>query len=950
MPTRAIITGIITLIIVAALGLGLYLVQQQTRTRSSADSSLAITQIQASCDANGDPRVHLAWSYPGGDATYFSVVREQIGNQSGRTDTDPMAQRATLTPDRRHFNDSGASPSQNARSDDGSQTVIGGTKGLKANTIYRYRIYERYDGSKSSAPADITVPNCANAERYAYCAVDTTVNGQTTAISWGGASTGGAAARLWIRPNAGNNYSPPNPIRVVNQIDAGAGGVQLTNYQLAECNTPGGSSACPTAANRSLTLSNMAPGTYRVFCDIVKESDAYCSSNGFTGPFTCEGNTSGSPSYRTITIQAPPTPTPSPTPTPTPQPPAAPRPPVGGTENHPPVLGTLTINSAKVIPNGTTQYTMTVLTNDLQGATDTTSQYLIINHQGEHAGQHRGYIGWSTENFPDWNNKIKDNRQIDCTGGGKGAVEATLGAQYINLISCATTAVGDTRTVSFVVTFNNTFTTPVNNLISSYTRDSKGANSNWVTTANSSFNIEAAAAPQSPTTTQSPPPQEESSLPPVTHYRISETKQNLLACRNKQDGIALEPTGFDCTKQPYTVNQQFGYKFQQKNPGPVTLYVDFIQVKADGTEIGQIQSTTLQLGESTPLITGISCSADITGKGLAINIKGRNFGQKPDNLSVIWSDQTATATVNTGSATEISAVLQHEQVSLADGTAYTIKFSRADGSIAQGTCSVGGAKLAMNARMVCRAPSTQDLTGVEFTLAEAKTGGQVLPTQTVTIDKNGVVQNLDVTLTPGACYRVSVKAPNKSVRRTYQFQAQEGTTNLSNLFLPIGDIAPVGGDGRINTADRSDLIRQWGLTSFTPASQGAATTKTGDFNNDGVINSYDFSCMVRDFNASDDPIATAGPIVNDDQLAIACGQLVSTPTPSPSQISSPTASISPSASASPFTTSPSPTPCIGRDVLSPGYNDATKQCKVFPNSCMPDGWTRGACPSGYTNI
>jgi hypothetical protein len=69
------------------------------------------------------------------------------------------------------------------------------------------------------------------------------------------------------------------------------------------------------------------------------------------------------------------------------------------------------------------------------------------------------------------------------------------------------------------------------------------------------------------------------------------------------------------------------------------------------------------------------------------------------------------------------------------------------------------------------------------------------------------------------------------------------------FILPIGDIAPkTGPDGKINTADRSELTVQWRVLGTQN------TARTGDFNKDTKVNSVDWACMRYDFNKEDEVI------------------------------------------------------------------------------------------------
>ena len=143
-----------------------------------------------------------------------------------------------------------------------------------------------------------------------------------------------------------------------------------------------------------------------------------------------------------------------------------------------PTVTGATINPKPVNPDGASQYSITVTATDGNNGSAIASQYAMVNYQGTNAGTYRGYVGWSTHNFP---YATQIGPAISCAGGGQALKLDNFGTPYINLISCSTSVSGNTRTTTFVVSFNSSFTTPTaNNTISTWAADSTDyLNSGW---------------------------------------------------------------------------------------------------------------------------------------------------------------------------------------------------------------------------------------------------------------------------------------------------------------------------------------------------------------------------------------------------------------------------------------------------------------------------------------
>jgi len=85
------------------------------------------------------------------------------------------------------------------------------------------------------------------------------------------------------------------------------------------------------------------------------------------------------------------------------------------------------------------------------------------------------------------------------------------------------------------------------------------------------------------------------------------------------------------------------------------------------------------------------------------------------------------------------------------------------------------------------------------------------------------------------------------------------------------------------------LVRQWSLTTDV-------TGRSGDFNRDSRINTFDMTCMKNSFNQAVDPEPTAGVL---QPSASATPGPTSTPGPTPTATPGPTTTPNPTATPGP---------------------------------------------------
>lgn len=358
----------------------------------------------------------------------------------------------------------------------------------------------------------------------------------------------------------------------------------------------------------------------------------------------------------------------------------------------------------------------------------------------------------------------------------------------------------------------------------------------------------------------SPPPSGGGTVTTVS-YKIAESP----------DELSSSPE-IPYPSEPVVVN----FEFKDKTPGKKFVWAEF---KASSGKTSRHSSEITLLGPNPGII---ACKVSVEGQNVVFEITGANFG----------SDR---GTVNSGSSTLQIQDWKNDKIKVSGGSTQTgqatpITLTNADGQKAEGNCSALS-QLSLGAKTFCRAPSKHDQDNVEIALIDEdnKKGKEK-----VRIDKDGTVQNLQTKLVEGKKYKVSLKAP-KSLRRQAEFTASSGTTNLPNFILPVGDIFPQDtGDGKINALDKAELNRQWVIAQ-------PASGRSGDFNQDNAINSFDWACMRYDFGQESVVEPTDPPQKDDPKFCAA--------------------------------------------VITPAKNKQTGECKAFPTACIPEGWEKVAsCP------
>ncbi len=338
-------------------------------------------------------------------------------------------------------------------------------------------------------------------------------------------------------------------------------------------------------------------------------------------------------------------------------------------------------------------------------------------------------------------------------------------------------------------------------------------------------NFIAQAQTATPSASNSPSPV--ASAPATTSYRLAETQAGLSSA-----------SWISYNSSPIVTN------FTVSNtPGTKEIWVQFINPSG--------QSLTdhipaFELLPPSPTISGVNCTMDITNKNLKVTVTGTNLGL---TKGTVTANGTAMEVASWDNST-IVGLLTSSTIPTT-GQKYSVIVKRADllQSTAQ-TCQVNTSAVSLGARVFCRAPGKFDVSNVVVTIAPLETPDKKVE-ETVTIDKDGVIQGIKTKLQIGQQYIITAKAP-KTLRRNTTITAQEGTTVVNTndgkpFILPIGDIAPSTPDGQINGLDRAELVKQWRVLSSS-----ASGTLTADFNQDNKVNSIDWACMKYDFNSKDD--------------------------------------------------------------------------------------------------
>ena len=324
----------------------------------------------------------------------------------------------------------------------------------------------------------------------------------------------------------------------------------------------------------------------------------------------------------------------------------------------------------------------------------------------------------------------------------------------------------------------------------------------------------------------------------------------------------LDDNSGQFVEAPYTQSAlTLPYSFKDKSLGTKQIWVKFFGRGSSGENTVSEPQGPFEIEIVSPDPTfnvtggGVACDLSVDG-GVRFTLTGKYFGAAQGRNGSVKSGQNALRIDSWGDTT-ISGTLDQ---SGANGQDFPVILTRDDGAATDSTiCSVATSALQLGANFFCRQSLNQNLSNVELTIAEGRQGGNV-NSETVSVGTNGLITGLKTRFQQGKPYKIGIKAPG-TLRRVAEFTANRGTTKIASLDLPVGDIFPLNGDGKINSADYAELLREWALNATTGG-------RSGDLNQDGRVNSFDWACMRPYFDKIDDPQPEAGP------LSQGCAQVV----------------------------------------------------------------------------
>lgn len=340
-------------------------------------------------------------------------------------------------------------------------------------------------------------------------------------------------------------------------------------------------------------------------------------------------------------------------------------------------------------------------------------------------------------------------------------------------------------------------------------------------------------------------------LAPATRfYRVAETRQGL-------DTAPDRPYDNPARQNPVEIS----YTFSDQTPGVKWLFVRFIDF--DGNVRDSQQKITLIPPD--PEIDNIVCSFTPDGKNTLVKINGQNFGSHDrrgrgnvrvnNKLAIInsWNGTSSSGLpllqviTSTGSASQVNAVTATQSTIEAvagekiEGVVPVV-LTIDDGRTVIGSCAVNTTTVGFAVKTQCGGVNRLGVDQVEAYVIQTQVPGAkpLQPKQKYRLDNEGRLQGFVPKLEVDKEYALVLKGP-KTISKVQKFTAQDGSTELSDIILPVGDIYPAfSPDNTINSFDKAELVRQWNLV--------ADTTKSGDFNGDSRVNSIDYSCLLINFN------------------------------------------------------------------------------------------------------
>ncbi|MBI4036315.1 hypothetical protein HY386_00355, partial [Candidatus Daviesbacteria bacterium] len=285
------------------------------------------------------------------------------------------------------------------------------------------------------------------------------------------------------------------------------------------------------------------------------------------------------------------------------------------------------------------------------------------------------------------------------------------------------------------------------------------------------------------------------------------------------------------------------FSFSDTSLGDKFIFVQFKDNRGGVTAPTEF-SAKIQFSPN-PEITGPACNLDLKDGSLVFKVDGSNFGSR-NSSSTLTADNSTLETESWEDKRVVARMKTPPDVT--KGRNYSITLKRSDGAQVTSECKVDTTQIALGAKLFCRTQNNFDQDNVDMSIFQTQgvgvSGPQFVVTsktaEKVTIGKDGVIQNVKTVLQEGAQYMICLKAPLSLRSCTDRFISTSGTNLIKDFVLPRGDL---NADDSINSIDASSLKRQWGPVT-------SSSTKNCDFNRDGQCNSFEWGCMLKDFNAS----------------------------------------------------------------------------------------------------
>lgn len=302
----------------------------------------------------------------------------------------------------------------------------------------------------------------------------------------------------------------------------------------------------------------------------------------------------------------------------------------------------------------------------------------------------------------------------------------------------------------------------------------------------------------------------------ITHYRIADDAQALKKANYK----VYKSTG---------VNEDF--PFSDTKPGEKVVLVQFKDDK--GNEV--IKSAKIILLGLPPKVSNVYCYYDVKKDAVSVVVRGANFGTTAGTV-IINGQNISKDLIDGWEDTAVMTRINNPQ-SNNSGSKLKVTVNNPDGQLDQGACELNVSQFDLGATWMCNVANTHDTPNTTLSIYDLEPLSRSKANETVTISKEGTIKNVKTKLKAGNPYKICVDPPLGLKTCSDKFIFSPGTI-VTKLSVPIGEL---NDDGNINNIDAQILRQQFGV----------GTGKTADFLQKGSVNSFDWGCMLQNFNKSD---------------------------------------------------------------------------------------------------